>query len=125
MSLEPWSDRPKVDELSLTDILMRRVPSSATKNQEIPFSDVVNFVPEFGMHTGVREGLTLSVNADNTKFDIAAGTAIILNRNPDPLNTTVTRIVFSSATLAGASLYFANSIVDVARPCDIDLKSVA
>ena len=46
MSLEPWSDRPKVDELSLTDILMRRVPSSATKNQETPFSDVLPFIYE-------------------------------------------------------------------------------
>lgn len=46
MSLEPWSEHPKVDELSLTDVLMRRVPSSAIKNQEIPFSDVLPFIYE-------------------------------------------------------------------------------
>lgn len=113
MSLEAWSERPKIDELSLTDVLMRRVPSSATKNQEIPFSDIVNFVPEFGMHTGVREGLTLSVNADDTKFDFAAGTAIILNRNPDPLNTTVTRIVFSSPTVAIDDLFLGDTFTFV------------
>jgi len=41
---DPWSGRPKVDALSLTDLLMRRVPTSATKNQEIPFSDVSDFM---------------------------------------------------------------------------------
>lgn len=45
MSAEPWSDRPKVDELSLTDILMRRVPTGGVNlNQEIPFTDVQDFL---------------------------------------------------------------------------------
>lgn len=46
MVLEPWSNRPKVDELDLTDILMRRNPSQTVKNQEIPFSDVIPFIYE-------------------------------------------------------------------------------
>lgn len=45
MSAEPWSDRPKVDELALTDIFMRRVPTGGlNRNQEIPFSDVTAFI---------------------------------------------------------------------------------
>jgi len=44
MSLVPWSDRGKIDALTLTDIFMRRTPSRAVKNQEIPFSDVQAFL---------------------------------------------------------------------------------
>jgi len=44
MSAEPWSLRPKVDELSLTDVFMRRVPTSVTKSQEIAFIDVEAFL---------------------------------------------------------------------------------
>lgn len=97
MSLEPWSDRPKVDEISLTDILMRRVPSSATKNQEIPFSDVVDFVTAFGMHTGVISGLVLTINVDTEKFDMSAGTAIRVDKS-DPANIVVTFVNFAGLT---------------------------
>jgi len=44
MSAEPWSVRPKIDALSLDDILMRRTPLQSAKNQEIPFSDVLAFL---------------------------------------------------------------------------------
>jgi len=45
LSAEAWSNRPKIDELSLTDILMRRVPTGGLDlNQEIPFSDVQAFL---------------------------------------------------------------------------------
>ena len=40
---QPWSTRPKIDELKLTDIFMRRV-LSGTLNQEIPFSDITTFM---------------------------------------------------------------------------------
>lgn len=46
------------------------------------------------LHTGIRTGLTITPNADNTKFDVAAGQAIIVNNDPDPTNTTVTVIDF-------------------------------
>ena len=41
---EPWSEFPKVDELSLTDFFMRRTPTNLTKNQEILFSDITTFM---------------------------------------------------------------------------------
>lgn len=97
MSIEAWSERPKVDEISLTDILMRRVPSSATKNQETPFSDVVDFTTAFGMHTGVIDELRLSINADDTRFDMSAGTAIRVDKS-DPGNVVVTFVNFSGLT---------------------------
>lgn len=41
MSVVPWSNRPKVDELSPTDTFMRRVPTNiAALNQEITYSDI-------------------------------------------------------------------------------------
>lgn len=42
----PWSLKPKVNELSLSDLIMRSTPSQATKNQETPFSDVIPFIYE-------------------------------------------------------------------------------
>jgi len=98
--LEAWSKFPKINELSLSDVIMRRNPSQLVKNQEIPMIDVVNFIAEFGMHTGVRQGLQVSQNVDTTKFDVAAGTAIIVNLEPNPLNPSVTRIVFQVPTVA-------------------------
>lgn len=44
MASAPWSDRPKIDDIALTDVFMRRVPTSGTKNQEIPFSDITTFM---------------------------------------------------------------------------------
>lgn len=46
MSAEPWSNRPKISALDTTDILMRRTPIRAVKNQEIPFSDIIPFIYE-------------------------------------------------------------------------------
>lgn len=66
-------------------------------NDGIPntLQDTFDHIEDLTLHTGVREGLFLSVNGgDNTKFDIAAGEAIIINRDPDPRNSVVTRITF-------------------------------
>lgn len=40
-------------------------------------------------HTGVQKGLFVTINADPTRFDVAAGTAIKVDR-ADPLNPTTT-----------------------------------
>lgn len=56
--------------------------------------DTLNDVEDLMLHTGIRKDLTLTINADNTKFDVAAGEAIIVNRDPIPTNSTVTRINF-------------------------------
>jgi len=53
--------------------------------------DTLNHMEDITLHTGVRTGLTLSKNTDTT-FDVAAGTAIIVNRDPDPTDSLVTRI---------------------------------
>lgn len=51
-----------------------------------------------GLHTGVRSGLTVTINGgDNTQFDVAAGEAIIVNYD-DPLNPTFQRILFAGQT---------------------------
>lgn len=91
---EPWSLRPKVDGLSLTDLFMRRTPSQTTKNQEIEFSEMTSSIMQFGFHTGVIKDMVLSVNADNTRFDVSTGTAIKVDRS-DPANVIVTKLTFS------------------------------
>ncbi len=66
-------------------------------NDSIPntLQDTYNHIEDLAYHTGVRSGLELSVNGgDNTLFDIAIGTAIIVNREPDPMSSVMTRIAF-------------------------------
>lgn len=48
--------------------------------------------------TGVVKGLALSINADPTKFDIAAGTYEIVDNYTDPLNTVVTHVAYAGST---------------------------
>ena len=51
------------------------------------------------MATGLVSGGTLAVNgSDNTKFDIAAGTAVIVNTYTTPTNPTATPISWSAKT---------------------------
>lgn len=59
--------------------------------------DTYRDVIELSMHTGVRNGMELAI-ASPTTFDIAAGEAIIVNLNPDPLTPIVTRIVSAGFT---------------------------
>lgn len=93
MSLEPWSNFPQIDTIDPTDKLMRRTPSQTVKNQEIGINETV----DIAYHTGVLSGLGLSVASD-TNFDMAAGTALFVNRDPDPLNTVATRVTRASIT---------------------------
>jgi len=44
MSTIPWSDKPKINDLELSDTFMRRTPSQSIKNQDVPFSDVQSFL---------------------------------------------------------------------------------
>ncbi len=101
MSNIPWINKPKIDELAPTDVLMRRTPSRSVKNQEIPITGLGSLLAEYGMHTGVRTGLELSINGgDNTKFDVAAGMGIFVDYDPDPSDTNVTRITRPSPTIS-------------------------
>ena len=60
--------------------------------------DTLAHVEDITLHTGVRFGMALSINADPTKFDVASGEAIIMNRNPNPEESVVTRISFAGQT---------------------------
>lgn len=90
-------------ESEINDLLPDEVQTSYTgvflDDSGEAIKDTLNHVEDLMLHTGIRKGLTLTVNADDTKFDIAAGEAIIVDRDPDPTNSTVTRINFSE-TLA-------------------------
>ena len=44
VTIVPWDQRPKIDELLSTDLLMRRLLSGAVLNQEIPVSDLQIFL---------------------------------------------------------------------------------
>lgn len=99
MSVEiPWSLKPKINGLSLTDLLQRRTPNQSVKNQEISMSDLLSFITMFGTHTGVIDGMVKSVNGgDNTKFDMTAGTGIKIDRS-DPNNIIYTPVDFPGLT---------------------------
>lgn len=65
-------------------------------NDSVPdtLQDTFDHVEDLTLHTGVRNGLEVTINADTTRFDIAVGQAIIINRDPDPRASVVTRITF-------------------------------
>lgn len=50
------------------------------------------------MGTGVITGGIISINADNTKFDISAGTGFITDNHTDPLNPVVTMVSWNAMT---------------------------
>ena len=83
-------------------------------NNGVPttLQDTYNHVEDLSYHTGVRSGLELSVNTDNTKFDITTGNAIIVNREPDPLNSVIIRIAFPT-TLATTDPFLTNTFTFV------------
>jgi len=58
----------------------------------IAIKDTIAHLEDVTLHTGVRLGLTLSINSDTT-FDVAAGEAIIVDRHPNPEKSAVTRIL--------------------------------
>lgn len=60
--------------------------------------DQQKYVENPTLHTGVRQGLAMTINADTTKFDVASGKAIIIDRDPDPTNPTITEITFAGQT---------------------------
>lgn len=71
---------------------------------KVPFSNAAGetkltesvSIEELNMHTGIRTGGEITINGgDNTKYDVAAGTAIIVNRD-DPENPIVKRITFAA-----------------------------
>lgn len=48
--------------------------------------------------TALIDGGTVTINADNTKFDVAAGTAVYVDNYTDPLNPTYSVITFGPFT---------------------------
>jgi len=108
MSLIPWSGKPEIDELDESDTFMRRTPSRAVKNQEIPVTMGGPSLAEYGMHTGVRQGLELSATLFGTTFDIAAGRGIMVNAEPDPRATTVSQVPFAE-TLGITDLFLTDT----------------
>ncbi len=94
----PWSSKPKINGLSLTDLLQRRTPSRTVKNQEISIEDVLAFVTSFGSHTGAIKDMQKSINGgDATRFDIASGTAIKIDKS-NPTNILYTLVEFPGLT---------------------------
>jgi len=47
----------------------------------------------FDTATGVISGCAITINADNTKFDMAAGTGIVVDNTTDPTKPILTRVV--------------------------------
>lgn len=94
----PWINKPKINDLVLSDFLMRRTPSRSAKNQGISMSDVLSFTMGLGTHTGIINGMVKSENGgDNTLFDMTAGTAIKIDRS-DPNNIIYTPVDFPGLT---------------------------
>jgi hypothetical protein len=60
------------------------------------------------LSTGIIDGGELSINADPTKFDIAAGYGLIVDNHTDPLNPTRTLVNWSAKT-AQTDTYLATS----------------
>lgn len=83
MVLQPWSDHPKIDELDLTDVLMRRTPSQTTKNQETPFSDVLPFI--FENIAALTDGTTTITSDAQVGFE-QGGSAFRANFLVNPEN---------------------------------------
>jgi len=134
MAIEPWSDRPKIDELSLTDILMRRVPTGGVNlNQEIPFSDVSDFLlglttinvaseadfpaPVNGfirLENGIKYILTAPVSV-TSKILMEAGVVTIIDTTFEPLNkitfSGITGTAIQTLNISGTITAFANSDV--------------
>lgn len=50
------------------------------------------------LHSGIRNGLEISINADPTRFDVAIGELLIVDRNPDPTDSSVIRVNFAGLT---------------------------
>ena len=70
---------------SITDAL------TALGDQISALSDTVDF-EKLNKSTGIIYGGELSINADPTKFDIAAGKAIVIDSYTDPTNPTFTEV---------------------------------
>ncbi len=96
----PWSAKNSKSTIDSTDELMLFVPSepiTADKNKTIPGSDIQVYTENLTLHTGLRTGMGRVINADPTRFDVAAGTAIKVDRT-DPLNVIVTKLAFAGQT---------------------------
>lgn len=127
----PWSLKPLVDPLDPTDVHMRRTPSRSVKNQEgPPLSVEASFFAEYGMRTGVIVGLEGGIFSV-TEYSVAIGSAIFVNKDPDPQNTTVTKQTrtsttnitdpFPSATFTFVYLDSANNIISkLTGPTSLD-----
>lgn len=93
----PWSAKDSKSTIDTTDELMLFVPSepvTADKNKTITGTNVQVYTENITLHTGVRTGMSRTINADTTRFDVAAGNAIKVDRT-DPLNVIVTKLAFA------------------------------
>lgn len=57
--------------------------------------DIPHNITNLSSHTGVMSGMVLSINVDDTRFDVSSGTAIKVDRT-DPTNVIVTSLDFSA-----------------------------
>jgi len=57
MTSAPWSSRPKIDDILLSDFFMRRTPTRTVKNQEILVSEVSTLIGDqlFGSSVNIIE----------------------------------------------------------------------
>lgn len=134
MSVVPWSLRPKIDELSLSDRFMRRVPTGgANLNQETSLSDLSDFLlglttvnvaseadfpaPTNGfirLENGIKYILTAPVSVTSPIL-MEAGVVTIIDTSFAPLNkitfTGFAGTAIKTLNLEGAITAFANSDV--------------
>lgn len=65
------------------------------------------------MSTGAINGGALSINGDNTKYDVAAGQGYIVDNYTDPANPTITYVNWSSKTAVSPAALPTNSFTHV------------
>jgi len=91
----PWSTKGSKSTIATNDELMLFVPSepiAVDKNKTITGANIQVYTENITLHSGKRRGLALTV-ASGTTFDVAEGDAILVDKDPNPLQTVVTQII--------------------------------
>lgn len=98
-AVEALEAKVGVDGSADTDSLDYKVANSIqVSDLNAGISESSGKVNVIAAATGVISGCKLTVNADNTKFNISSGVYQIVDRSTDPANPTVTTVTFSGVT---------------------------
>lgn len=90
-------DNTKAVKFDVSDIATATDRTINVPNADVDLTPVVNLKNIYS--TGLLSGGLLSVNSgDNTKFDLTAGTGVIVDNYTDPLNPTYTIVTWNNMT---------------------------